>query len=99
MGKSTAIRSALTMGSVRGGRKDLKMRGRGVVFTGRERAEIEEITIDPDDLQPGEALVRGQYSIISAGTEGASYTGLTLEAPPVYRPRVVRDASRPGYGH
>lgn len=75
------------------------MRGRGVVFTAVERAELEEIAIDPADLQAGEALVRGQYSIISAGTEGASYTGLALEAPRVYRPRMVRDASRPGYGH
>jgi len=75
------------------------MRGRGVVFTARECAELEEITIDPADLQPGEVLVRGQYSIISAGTEGATYTGLSQEAPSVYRPQVVRDASRPGYGH
>lgn len=75
------------------------MKGRGVVFQGHEQAVLETFDLDATDLQPGEVLVRGEYSIVSAGTEGASYTGLTAEMPPVYRPTVVRQPSRPGYGH
>src|SRR5436190_3196912 len=75
------------------------MRGRGVVFTGPEQAELEEVAIDPSDLKPGEALVRAEYSIISAGTEGASYTNLMPQTPPIYRSRPVIYPARTGYGH
>jgi 2-desacetyl-2-hydroxyethyl bacteriochlorophyllide A dehydrogenase len=75
------------------------MRGRGVVFTGPERAELEPVEVDPADLRPGEALVRAEYSLISAGTEGSFYTGLMAEVPPVYRPRPVLYPARTGYGH
>ena len=43
------------------------MRGRGVVFTAPERAELEDVEVDPADLRPGQALVRSQFSVISAG--------------------------------
>src|ERR671932_2771650 len=75
------------------------MRGRGIVFTARERAELEAVEIDPSDLRPGEALVRAEYSIISAGTEGASYTNLMPQTPPIYRARPVIYPARTGYGH
>src|SRR5437773_2787311 len=75
------------------------MRGRGVVFTGPEQAELEDVEIEPADLKPGEALVRAQHSIISAGTEGASYTNLMPETPPIYRSRPVIYPARTGYGH
>jgi 2-desacetyl-2-hydroxyethyl bacteriochlorophyllide A dehydrogenase len=75
------------------------MRGRGVVFTGPERAELEAVEVEPADLLPGEALVRAEYSVISAGTEGSFYTGLMAEVPPVYRPRPVLYPARTGYGH
>jgi 2-desacetyl-2-hydroxyethyl bacteriochlorophyllide A dehydrogenase len=75
------------------------MRGRGVVFTAPERAELEEVEIDPGDLRPGEALLRAQYSVISAGTEGASYTNLMPQTPPIYRARPVIYPARTGYGH
>lgn len=75
------------------------MRGRGIVFTARERAELEPVEIDPADLRAGEALVRGQYSIVSAGTEGSFYTGLMEEVPAIYRPRPVIYPARTGYGH
>jgi len=65
------------------------MRGRGIVFTARERAELEAVEIDPDTLGAGEALVRAEYSIVSAGTEGSFYTGLMEEVPAVYRPRPI----------
>lgn len=80
------------------------MRGEAIVFTGPERAELEPIEIDPAGLKRGEAVVRGEYSIISAGTEGSFYTNLMAETPPVYRGgRQERPASiypaRTGYGH
>ena len=80
------------------------MQGEAVVFSGPERAELEPVEIDPADLRPGEALVRGEYSLISAGTEGSFYTNLMAETPPVYRggrqepPGSIYPA-RTGYGH
>jgi 2-desacetyl-2-hydroxyethyl bacteriochlorophyllide A dehydrogenase len=70
-----------------------------VVFTGPEQAELEEVHIDPAELKEGEALVRGEYSVISAGTEGASYTNLMSQTPPIYRARPVIYPARTGYGH
>lgn len=79
------------------------MRGQAVVFTGPERAELEAVALGPADLRPGEALVRGEYSLISAGTEGSFYSNLMAETPPVYwrdrpRPTSIYPA-RTGYGH
>src|SRR5919108_2919713 len=79
------------------------MRGRGVVFAAPWRAELEPVEIDPHDLAPGEALVRADCSIVSAGTEGAFFTGLMLETPSIYRTlygtRALPSPIRPGYGH
>jgi threonine dehydrogenase-like Zn-dependent dehydrogenase len=75
------------------------MRGRGVVFTGPERAELEDVEVDPADLRPGQALVRSEFSVISAGTEGSFYTNLMAEVPPIYRSRPVIYPARTGYGH
>lgn len=75
------------------------MRGRGIVFTGAERAELEEVVVEPGELREGEVLVRGEYSVISAGTEGASYTNLMPQTPPIYRSQPVIYPSRTGYGH
>src|SRR5687768_5752280 len=75
------------------------MKGRGVVFTGAERAELEEVEVREEDLGAGEALVRAEYSVISAGTEGASYTNLMPQTPPIYRSRPVIYPARTGYGH
>ncbi len=75
------------------------MRGRGVVFTAPEHAELEPVEIDPQDLKPGEALVRSEYSVISAGTEGSFYTNLMPQTPPIYRSRPVIYPARTGYGH
>ena len=79
------------------------MRGRGVVFTAPERAELEPVEVTPESLRRGEALVRSQYSLISAGTEGSFYTNLMAEVPPVYGRRGTPNESiypaRTGYGH
>jgi 2-desacetyl-2-hydroxyethyl bacteriochlorophyllide A dehydrogenase len=67
-----------------------------IVFTARNRAELLEREID-DTLAPHQALVRAEYSVVSAGTEGAGFTGLVAEMP-------FRGGSDPypmntGYGH
>lgn len=75
------------------------MQGRGIVFTAPERAELEPVEIDPSDLKPKEALVRAEYSIISAGTEGSFYSNLMAQTPPIYRSKPVIYPARTGYGH
>ncbi len=75
------------------------MRGRGIVFTGPERAELEDVEVDPADLRPGQALVRSEFSVISAGTEGSFYTNLMADVPAVYRPRPVIYPAHTGYGN
>jgi 2-desacetyl-2-hydroxyethyl bacteriochlorophyllide A dehydrogenase len=72
----------------------LKTRQLTVVEPGR--IELQELEID-ENLKPEEALVKAEYSIVSAGTEGAGFTGLIREMPfqsgtPLY-PRET------GYGH
>lgn len=80
------------------------MEGQGVIFTAPEKAELEKITINPDELQQGEALVQGEYSLVSAGTEGSFFTNLMAEVPDTYyeqgrkRPTSIYPA-RTGYGH
>ena len=50
-------------------------------FTGPNTALLAEEQVDPDKLEPGRALVRAEYSIISSGTEGAGFTDLVREMP------------------
>ena len=44
------------------------------------RIEVQRTDLD-EGLQPWEVLVESEYSIISAGTEGAGFTGLVKEMP------------------
>ena len=44
------------------------------------RIEVEKKDID-ENIEPWEVLVETEYSIISAGTEGAGFTGLVKEMP------------------
>src|SRR5919198_186836 len=76
------------------------MRGHRVMFVAPYRAELEEYEVDPASLRPHEALIAAEYSVISAGTEGASYTDLIAQMPPVYG--VARGRGYPratGYAH
>jgi hypothetical protein len=59
------------------------MRSRYVSFTAPNRVALAEEERSPADLEPGEALVRTQHSIVSSGTEGASFTDLVREMPNV----------------
>ncbi|HEX5416194.1 MAG TPA: zinc-binding alcohol dehydrogenase, partial [Chloroflexota bacterium] len=77
------------------------MRSYDVCFPEANRAILLDREVSPDDLGPGQALVRGEYSIISAGTELANFTHLADEAPALAgRPRWPGPFPRyPGYGH
>jgi 2-desacetyl-2-hydroxyethyl bacteriochlorophyllide A dehydrogenase len=57
------------------------MKGKRVVFTEPYKAVLEEFELDDSTLGEQEILVRTLYSVISAGTEGASFTGLEMEHP------------------
>jgi threonine dehydrogenase-like Zn-dependent dehydrogenase len=77
------------------------MRSYDVCFPEANQATLVQRTVGPGDLGPGEALVRGEYSIISAGTELANYTHLADEAPALLgQTRWPGPFPRyPGYGH
>lgn len=59
------------------------------------RIELQEFDTD-ESLEPWEALVRCQHSIVSAGTEGAGFTGLVKEMPFGDSGQYPRTT---GYGH
>jgi threonine dehydrogenase-like Zn-dependent dehydrogenase len=56
------------------------IRARRICFPERNRAELEEFELD-ERLEETQALIQAEYSVISPGTEGASFTGLELEHP------------------
>ena len=56
------------------------MKTRQLIVVEPGRIELQELDID-SALQPHEALVEAEYSIVSAGTEGAGFTGLVREMP------------------
>lgn len=56
------------------------MKSRQLIVVEPGRIELQEVEID-GCLQPHEALVDAEYSIVSAGTEGAGFTGLVREMP------------------
>lgn len=58
------------------------------------RIELRTRELDPT-LEPNEALVEAEYSVVSAGTEGASFTGLIEEMPMSWADYPMTT----GYGH
>ena len=73
---------------------DHGMRTHELIVTEPGTITLEERDLD-ETLAPEQALVAAEYSIVSAGTEGAGFTGLIEEMP-------GRDATYPrrtGYGH
>ena len=72
------------------------MQAQRVVFRKPREAVLEEFEQE-ERPGPAEVLVRTLYSIISAGTEGASFSGLELEHPG----RAVGEhyPRYPGYGN
>ncbi len=51
------------------------MRSKQLVVVEPGRIELQAHEID-EALKPNEALVKGEYSVVSGGTEGAGFTGL-----------------------
>jgi len=45
-----------------------------VVITGKEQVSLQDLSVDPSNLQPNELLIETERSFISAGTELANYT-------------------------
>jgi threonine dehydrogenase-like Zn-dependent dehydrogenase len=76
------------------------MRSYDICFPEVNRATLVETHISSDGLEPGQAIVQGEYSIVSAGTELANFTHLADEAPTIQGPRWPGPFPRyPGYGH
>ena len=69
------------------------MKTHQIVFTEMNKAELLEREID-EKLAPNQALVRAEYSVVSAGTEGASFTGLVQQMPQAHR-RPYRNSFAP----
>lgn len=59
------------------------------------KIELQQNEID-ETLEPHQALVKTEYSIVSAGTEGAGFTGLDQQMPVPNRPGYPRGT---GYGN
>ena len=59
------------------------------------RIELRQVEMD-DSLEPHEALVKTQYSVVSGGTEGAGFTGLVKQMPFQDRGQYPRTT---GYGN
>ena len=71
------------------------MQTRHLIVVEPGRIELQELDVDAA-LQPHQALVEAEYSIVSAGTEGAGFTGLVREMPFGAGGTYPRDT---GYGH
>ncbi|MCZ6633329.1 MAG: zinc-binding dehydrogenase [bacterium] len=61
------------------------------------RIELQEVELEPG-LKSHEALVKAEYSVVSAGTEGAGFTGLVKEMP-FGGDRAKQYPRDTGYGH
>ena len=66
-----------------------------LVVTEPGHIELQDTHLD-DTLQPHETLVQAEYTIVSAGTEGAGFTGLVKEMPFGDSGQYPRNT---GYGH
>ena len=58
----------------------MKSKSRQLIVVEPGRIELQELDVDAA-LEPHQALVEAEYSIVSAGTEGAGFTGLVREMP------------------
>lgn len=72
------------------------MKTHQIVFTELNRAELLEREID-NQLAPNQALVKAEHSVVSAGTEGAGFTGLVMQMP--FRNSTDPYPMNTGYGH
>jgi 2-desacetyl-2-hydroxyethyl bacteriochlorophyllide A dehydrogenase len=75
------------------------MRNQFLLFTGPNQVVLADEEVSPDDLRPGEALVKAEYSIVSAGTEGSHFTDLEAQMPRPPGQAAPTYPRRTGYGH
>jgi 2-desacetyl-2-hydroxyethyl bacteriochlorophyllide A dehydrogenase len=73
------------------------MKARRISFPEANKAVLEEFELD-ERLEGAQALIQAEYSIISAGTEGANFTGLEREHPG-RAPTWCYPRPSTGYGH
>ena len=59
------------------------MKRRTIVFTEREKAELIETDFEQINPEPGFALLKTEYSLISPGTERACLLGLVDGSFPI----------------
>ena len=71
------------------------MKIRELIVVEPGRIAVQESELD-EQLQPHEALVEAEYSVVSAGTEGAGFTGLVKDMPFGDAGQYPRST---GYGH
>ena len=72
------------------------MRVKQLIITQPNRIELQESEFD-ESLSSTQALVRTEYSVVSAGTEGSRYTGLDSKMPGGYGRRGYPQTT--GYGN
>ncbi|HIE26779.1 TPA: zinc-binding alcohol dehydrogenase [Candidatus Poribacteria bacterium] len=72
------------------------MKAERIVFLEPYKVILEDFELTESPLGPKELLIKTLYSVISAGTEGASFTGLEREVPGIGEFRYPR---YPGYGN
>jgi threonine dehydrogenase-like Zn-dependent dehydrogenase len=75
------------------------MRNQYLLFTGPNQVILTEEEVSAEDLKPGEALVRAEYSIVSSGTEGSHFTDLEAQMPRARTQPAPTYPRRTGYGH
>ena len=72
------------------------MKTHQIIFPAENTAELQEREID-ETLAPNQALVRAEHSIVSAGTEGAGFSGLVRQMPSMASKNPYPMST--GYGH
>jgi len=55
------------------------MKGRRIIVSDKYKVELEDFEVDEDSLRGSEVLLKTHYTLISPGTELATYTALDLE--------------------
>ena len=73
------------------------MKTHELVFIQPHQVELQEREIDTG-LAPHQALVASECSLVSAGTEGAGFTGLIQEMPSTHGKQNLYPQTT-GYGH
>lgn len=74
------------------------MKTRQIIFPEPMKAVLEEVELTDAPLGTGEALIKTEFSVISAGTEGAHFSGLEAQHPGRTAP-LTYPIRQTGYGN